>query len=88
MKKLLAIGLATCLPTGLAAEDPGQSDPQFLGTVSVVVLDDSMPLAKDLPCASEAIARAGRPECMAVHRAVLNGRIQKTSALRERGRWL
>ena len=70
MKKLLAIGLATCLPIGLAAENPAAADPQFLGTVDVVVLDDSMPLAKDLPCASQAIAKAGRPECMAVHRAV------------------
>ena len=88
MKKLLAIGLATCLPAGIAAEYPVQADPQLPGTVNVVVLDDSMPLAKDLPCATEAIAKAGRPECMAVHRAVLSGRIQKTSALRERGRWL
>ena len=40
MKKLLAIGLATCLPTGLAAEDPAAMI-QALGTVSVLVLDDS-----------------------------------------------
>ena len=88
MKKLLAIGLATCLPTVLAAEDPARADPQFLGTVDVVVLDDSMPLAKDVACASAAIAKAGSAECMAVHRAVLSGRIQKMSALRSRGRWL
>ena len=88
MKKLLAIGLATCLPAGLAAEAPAQADPQFLGTVNVVVLDDSVPLAKDLTCATQAIAKSARPECMAVHRAVLSGRIQRTSALRERGRWL
>jgi len=87
MKKLLAIGLATCLPAGLAAEAPAQADPQFLGTVNVVVLDDSMP-AQDLACATQAIAKAARPECAAVHRAVLSGRVQRTSALRERGRWL
>ena len=85
MKKLLAIGLATCLPTGLAAEDPAASVP-FLGAVNVVVLDDSLPIAKDLPCASAAIARAA--DCMAVHRAVLSGHIQRAPTLSERGRWL
>ena len=87
MKKLLAIGLATCLPTGLAAEDPGAII-QPLGTVNVLVLDESLPVAKDLPCAGAAIAKAGSPECMAVHRAVLSGHMQKSSTLRERGRWL
>ena len=88
MKKLLAIGLATCLPIGLAAEDPGETT-QALGTVSVLVIDDAVPAARDLVCASAALPRAGdKPECMAVHRAVLNGRIQRASALHERGRWL
>jgi len=88
MKKLLAIGLATLLPTGLAAEDPADSS-QALGTVNVLVIDDSVPVARDLTCASAAVEKAGgKPECMAVHRAVLSGRIQRGSALREHGRWL
>jgi hypothetical protein len=89
MKKILAIGLATfLLPTGLAAEDPGEAL-LALGTVSVLVIEDSLPAARDLACASAAIPKAGdNPECMAVHRAVLNGRIQRASALHERGRWL
>ena len=87
MKKLLAIGLATCLPIGLAAENPAAPAP-FLGAVNVVVLDDSLPIAKDFPCASAAIAKAGDPDCMAVHRAVLSGHIQRAPMLSERGRWL
>jgi hypothetical protein len=88
MKKLLAIGLATCLPIGIAAEDSGDTS-QALGTVRVLVIEDSAPAARDLACASAAIRKAGeKPECMAVHRAVLNGRIQRASALHERGRWL
>ena len=87
MKKLLAIGLATCLPTGLAAEDPAAAA-RFLGTVNVVVLDQSLPTANDLACADAAIGRAGAPDCMAVHRAVLSGHIQRASTLSERGRWL
>jgi hypothetical protein len=87
MKKLLAIGLATCLPTGLAAEDPSVIA-HALGTVNVLVLDESLPVAKDLPCATAAIAKAGSPGCMAVHRAVLSGHMQRASTLSERGRWL
>ncbi|HSN19112.1 MAG TPA: hypothetical protein VLS49_00445 [Usitatibacter sp.] len=87
MKKLLAIGLATCLPTGLAAEDPAATA-RSLGMVTVLVLDESLPAAKDLPCASAAIAKAGDPGCMAVHRAVLSGHMKKAPALHERGRWL
>jgi hypothetical protein len=83
MNKLLAIGLACCLPTGLAAEDPRQSE-AFLGTVNVLVIEESAPLAKDVLC-----ARAGdKTECMAFNRAVLTARLQKVSALRERGRWM
>jgi hypothetical protein len=89
MKKFLAIGLACCLPLGLAAEDPHDST-ALLGTVNVLVIEESVPLAQDVLC-----ARAGGPargekatECMAVHRAVLTARIQKVSALRERGRWM
>jgi hypothetical protein len=89
MKKLLAIGLATCcMPIGLAAEDPADSY-QALGTVNVLVIEDSVPFARDLACATAAVEKAGsHPECMAVHRAVLSGRIQRGSALHERGRWL
>jgi hypothetical protein len=87
MKKLLVLGLATCLPAGLAAENPATAAPMF-GTVNVLVLDESLPVGKDLPCATAAIAKAGSPECMAVHRAVLSGHIQRASALHERGRWL
>jgi hypothetical protein len=57
--------------------------------VNVLVIDDSVALARDLTCANAAIEKAGaKPECMAVHRAVLSGRIQRGSALREHGRWL
>jgi len=84
MNKLIAIGLACCLPTGLAAEDPREND-ALLGTVNVLVIEESAPLAKDVLC-----ARAGADgiECMAFNRAVLTARIQKVSALRERGRWM
>jgi len=78
MKKLLALGLACCAPLGLAAEDPTEST-AYLGTVSVIVMDESTPIAAD--CARAA-------ECIAVHRAVLTARIKKVSALRERGRWM
>ncbi len=84
MNKLLAIGLACCLPTGLAAEDPGPAESSFLGTVNVLVIEESAPLARDVMC-----ARAGdKTECMAFNRAVLTARIQKVSALKERGRWM
>jgi len=68
---------------GLAAEDPSQSD-SFLGTVNVLVIDEAAPLARDVVCAG-----AGeKAECMAFNRAVLTARIQKVSALHERGRWM
>jgi hypothetical protein len=86
MKKLLAIGLACCLPTGLAAEDPAESETP-LGTVSVLVIEESAPLAKDVMCTRGAGDKSAA-ECMAVHRAVLTARLQKVSALRERGRWM
>jgi hypothetical protein len=83
MKKLLAIGLTCCVPLGLAAEDPNQAA-DFLGTVNVLVIEESPPLAKDVLC-----ARAGETtECMAFNRAVLSARLQKASTLRERGRWM
>ena len=89
MKKLIAIGLATCLPLGLAAEDPHESS-AFLGTVNILVIEESVPLARDVLCARAAGEQRGEraTECMAVHRAVLTARIQKVSALRERGRWM
>lgn len=85
MKKLLAIGLACCLPTGLAAEDPAEAE-AALGTVNVLVIEESVPLARDVLCART--PGSGAAECMAVHRAVLTARMQKVSALRERGRWM
>ena len=88
MKKLLAIGLACCLPTGLAAEDPAQAEEAALGTVSVLVIEESAPMAKDVLCARATGEKGATAECMAVHRAVLTARVQKVSALRERGRWM
>lgn len=89
MKKFLAIGLACCLPLGLAAEDPTDSS-ALLGTVNVLVIEESVPLARDVLCARAGGESRGEKatECMAVHRAVLTARIQKVSALRERGRWM
>jgi len=85
MNKLLAIGLACCLPTGLAAEDP--NDATFLlGTTDSLVIEESVAVAKDLFCARGNADNAG--DCMAFHRAVLTARIQKVSTLRERGRWM
>ena len=81
MKNVLAIGLACCLPLGLAAEDPSEA---ILGTVNVLVIEDSVPLAKDMLCAGG----GERSECMAFNRAVLTARIQKVSVLHERGRWM
>jgi hypothetical protein len=83
MNKLFALAFACCLPTGLAAEDPHEND-ALLGSVSVLVIEESAPLAKDVLCAG-----AGeRTECMAFNRAVLTARVQKVSMLRERGRWM
>ena len=87
MKKLLAIGLATCLPAGLAAEDPADASDIF-GPVNVLVIEDSVPAATDVACARAAVGATTERDCAAVHRAVLTARIQKASALRERGRWL
>jgi len=89
MKNHLAIGLACCLPLGLAAEDPHDFS-ALLGTVNVLVIEESVPLARDVLCARAAGGQRGEntTECMAVHRAVLTARIQKVSALRERGRWM
>jgi hypothetical protein len=87
MNKLLAIGLACCLPTGLAAEDPVAETEAQLGTVSVMVIEETAPLAKDVLC-TRGVADKAQSECMAVHRAVLTARIKKVSALREHGRWM
>ena len=85
MNKLFAIGLACCLPTGLAAEDPREMEVP-LGTVDVLVIEESVPIANDVLCAR---GTAEKPaECMATHRAVLTARLQKVSTLRERGRWM
>jgi hypothetical protein len=89
MKKLLAIGLASCLPLGLAAEDPNDSA-VALGTMNILVIEDSSPLARDVQCGRAGGQTPGEnaTDCMAVHRAVLTARIQKVSTLRERGRWI
>ena len=87
MKKLLAIGLACCLPTGLAAEDPAQEAEPTLGTMNVMVIEETAPLARDVVC-TRAVADRAAADCMAVHRAVLTARMQKVSTLRERGRWM
>ena len=85
MKKLLAIGLACCLPTGLAAEDPAEAD--FLpATVNVLVMEDSTPLANDVLCARSPTDKRAA-ECLTMNRAVLTARMQKVS-LRERSRWM
>jgi alkylhydroperoxidase family enzyme len=55
--------------------------------VNVLVIEDSAPLAKDVLCTRGAAEKASA-ECMAVHRAVLTARMQKVSALKERGRWM
>jgi hypothetical protein len=86
MNKWIAIGLTCCLPTGLAALDPAVEYEADLGTVNVMVIEASSPLAKDLLC-TRGIADKGA-ECMAVHRAVLTARVKKVSALHERGRWM
>jgi len=84
MKKLLAIGLACWLPTGLSAEDPADQETD-LGTVSVLVIEESAPIARDVVCTRGGQLAPG--ECMAIHRAVLTARMQKVSA-RERSRWM
>jgi hypothetical protein len=85
VNKLLAIGLACCLPTGLAAEDPAE-DAFLPATINVLVMEDSTPMVKDVLCTRTPREKAGA-ECMTVHRAVLTARMQKVS-LRERGRWM
>jgi hypothetical protein len=87
MKKYLAIGLACCIPMGLAAEDPSSEQEAALGSVSVLVIEESAPLATDVLCTRGGAENAAA-ECMAVHRAVLTARLQKVSTLRERGRWM
>ena len=84
MKKLLAIGLAACLPIALSAEDPSYSD-ALLGTTSVLVIDEAVPI--DVHCAPAAKASGGS-NCMAFNRAVLTAHTQKVSTLSERGRWM
>lgn len=87
VNKLLAIGLACCLPAGLAAVDASYEPEYALGNMSVLVIEDSAPLATDVMCTRGAGKKAAA-ECMAVHRAVLTARVQKVSTLHERGRWM
>jgi hypothetical protein len=83
MNKLIAIGLACCLPTGLAAEDPNESELPI--TENVLVMEESAPLVKDVLCARNGTERAA--DCVTVHRAVMTARVQRVSA-RQRGRWM
>ena len=85
MKKLLAIGLACCLPTAIVAEDPADS-PLEVGSVGVLVIEESAPIAGDVLCNRPGSEKAAA-DCMAVHRAVLTARVQKVSA-REHARWM
>lgn len=84
MKKLVAIGLACVLPTGISAEDPAESD-ALLGTMDVLVIEESAPLVKDAFCARVV---GDKTECMAFNRAVLSAHMKRVSVLRERGRWM
>ena len=84
-KKFLAIGLACCIPIGLAAEDSNANE-AFLGTMNVLVVDDSAQTGTD--CTRAPVESAGSAECMSFNRAVLTARIQKVSVLHERGRWM
>jgi hypothetical protein len=79
INKWIAIGLASSMPLGLAAEDPAGYEIS-LGTVNVLVIDEASPLARDFQCE--------RAECVAFNRAVLTAHTQKVSALHERGRWM
>ena len=47
MKNIIAIGLACCVPIGLAAGDSNPSEAN-LGTMTVLVVDDSAPMGADL----------------------------------------
>jgi len=84
MNKLVAIGLACCLPTGLAAEDP--TDSWTLGATHSLVIEETVPVARDAFCARNPADSA--TECMAFHRAVLTARMQKVSTARPHGRWM
>jgi len=84
MNKLIAIGLACCLPTGLAAEDPRALS--LPGESQSLVIEESVPISKDAFCARN--PAGGATECMAFHRAVLTARMQKVSTVRTHGRWM
>jgi len=47
MKKIIAIGLACCIPIGLAAGDSNPYEAN-LGTTTVLVVDDSAPAGASL----------------------------------------
>ena len=59
MNKLLAIGLACCIPTGLAAEDPHEND-ALLGTMNVLVIEESMKMEMALAASIDGIVTAVR----------------------------
>ncbi|HEY4999778.1 MAG TPA: hypothetical protein VII36_11565 [Usitatibacter sp.] len=84
MKNILAVGLACCLPIGLAAEDSNTPE-AFLGTMNVLMVEESAPPAQ-AGCVPGGNAEG--PGCPSFNRAVLIARIQKVSVLHERGRWM
>ncbi len=87
MKNIIAIGLACCIPIGLAAGDSNPSEAN-LGTMTVLVVDDSAPMGADLQCARATRDAIDAARCASLDRAVLTGRTQKASVLHERGRWM
>ena len=86
MKNFIAIGLACCIPIGLAAEDCNSSE-AYLGTMPVLVVDDWSPGA-DPACSGSSVEGFAADRCVSFNRAVVTARIQKVSVLHERGRWM
>jgi hypothetical protein len=87
MKNFIAIGLACCIPIGLAAEDSNSSE-AYLGTMPVLVVDDSASPGAEPACAAASVESLEAGGCVSFNRAVLTARIQKVSVLHERGRWM
>jgi hypothetical protein len=87
MKSIIAIGLACCIPIGLAAGDSDPSEAN-LGTMTVLVVDDSAPMGTDLQCALAPRDAIDAARCASLDRAVLTARPQEVSVLHERGRWM
>jgi hypothetical protein len=84
MKNFLAMGLACCIPIGLAGEDSNRIE-AWLGTMPVLVVDESAPID---PACERAPRESPQAPCISFDRAVLTARIQRVSVLHERGRWM